>query len=438
MENKTVYSEKNPKTKECPAISKNVSCDVLIVGGGLAGLSLAYQLAQQGQNFILIEANRVGEGASGLNGGFCSPGWSVGTNNLIDQYGYETAKFFYDLSIEGLKWVRAFKDTTSFKLMDYKPGTVGLSLLKSEAEARHLFLKSDSSFRKDAQFISKEELKNYVISPEYRSGVFFKSGFSFNPLNFLLALKNQIHLLRPGAIFERSKMVSFSENSESCQVNLANGFSIVAKKLVIATGGYGGGECGFLRTRWLPITTSIVVTSPLSTEVRKLIHPSFAFSDDRRAGNYFRLISKNRLLWGRGINALRCPNKDRLRKMAEGDIRRFFPGLNEFSRRSSLSFDFVWSGKMAYSKSMMPYVGKLTPRIYALTGFGGHGMNTAPAAAKVLCEHLLDLSDRICVFNKIPKHWNGSLFGPIAVETVYGLMAVKDVINQALLGFGRR
>ena len=81
----------------------------------------------------------------------------------------------------------------------------------------------------------------------------------------------------------------------------------------------------------------------------------------------------------------------------------------------------------------MPYVRRLTARTYALTGFGGHGMNTAPAAAILLAEHLLGLSNRISIFKKIPLKWNGGRFGPVAAEIIYRVMAAKDTFNQTLL-----
>ena len=87
-----------------------------------------------------------------------------------------------------------------------------------------------------------------------------------------------------------------------------------------------------------------------------------------------------------------------IKKLAQLDIQKFFPNLWDITTDEELDFEFIWSGKMSYSKSMMPYVGKLTANTYALTGFGGHGMNTAPGAAIVLAEHLLGLSDRISTF----------------------------------------
>lgn len=433
MQNKTIYSNTSPKRILSPSIAENLECEIAIIGGGIAGLSLAYHLAKYGQNFILIESASIGDCASGINGGFCSPGWSIGLNELLKNFGRVAAKEFYELSVEGVEWVYSFKDKVEFKMMDLKDGIVGVSMLQSEQSGRELFFGRQSKFNNDSEFISKKELKNYVQSSLYQWGILHKSGFSFNPLNFLVGLKKMIDLKSPRAIYENSRMKSFVEDNESCHIELTNGSTIKARKLVIATGGYGGVETGFLKTRWLPIMTSIAVTSPFPKDIRKIINPNFAFSDDRRAGNYYRLLSDNRLLWGRGINAITSPNKSALKNATLKDLKMCFPTLADLKCSRQITIDFVWSGKMAYSKSMMPYVGRLTPRTYALTGFGGHGMNTAPAAAAVLAEELLGLSDRVSIFKKIPLKWNGSIFGPIGAEATYKIMAIKDYFSRFFL-----
>ena len=433
MYQKTVYANDKITASSNLVLDENIECQIVIVGGGLAGLSLAYQLAYHNQDFVLIEAATIGDSASGMNGGFCSPGWSIDLNTLIRKFGFESAKWFYGLSVEGLKWVESFKNRTGFKMMAVKPGVISLSLLKNEKLAHAAFLENNAINRDEYEFIPQDGLKKYVRSNSYQSGILSKSGFSFNPLNFLIGLKNEINFKRPRAIFEKSKMESFFEYDHSIRVNLENGVSIITKKLIFATGGYGGSETGFLRTRWLPLTTSISVTPPLKKEVTAIINPQFAFSDDRRAGNYFRLIDNNRLLWGRGFSAFGAPNRKMIKKLAQLDIQKFFPNLWDITTDEELDFEFIWSGKMSYSKSMMPYVGKLTANTYALTGFGGHGMNTAPGAAIVLAEHLLGLSDRISTFKKIPLTWNGNKFGSIGAELLYIFMAAKDSANQKLL-----
>ena len=433
MSNKTIYKKTYRSKIDFPPVGENLESDIVIVGGGLAGLSLAYELAHHDKKFILIEAKKIGDGASGLNGGFCSPGWSVDYPSLCKKYGRTDAQLFYDLSLEGLRWVSAFKNKKDFELIDHKGGIVSLSLLQTEEFAREIFNKSDLIVRTQSQFIPKQELSNYVKSSRYSCGLLSKSGFSLNPLNFLNALKNQINLKQPEKIFENSKMQSFSENNEGCFIKLANGHTIKARQIVLATGAYGGIETGYLKTRWLPITTSIAVTSPLKSEVQNYINPDFAFSDDRRAGNYYRLMPDNRLLWGRGINAAGAPDVESLRKLVGEDVSFFFPEILDLVYgNNNLTFDFSWSGKMAYSLSMMPYVGQLTARSFVLSGFGGHGMNTAPAAAIVLSEFLLGLTDRVSIFKKIPMKWNGYHFGPYAAEALYKLMVAKDKINYFL------
>ena len=433
MNNKTIYNKDYSSKVDFPLLAENLESDIVIVGGGLAGLSLAYELANNDKKFILIEAYKIGDGASGINGGFCSPGWSVDYPSLCKQYGKNAANFFYNLSVEGLRWVSSFKNKKGFEFIDLKGGTVNLSLLRTEKSVREAFNKSDLIVRDQSQFIPKQELSNYIQSSKYSCGLLSKSGFSFNPLNFLNALKYQINLKQPGTIFENSKMQSFSEAKEGCFIKMANGYTIKARQIVLATGGYGGNEIGYLKTRWLPITTSIAVSSPLKNEVRKYINPDFAFSDDRRAGNYYRLMPDNRLLWGRGINAVGTPNLESLGRLVREDLSFFFPDFSASTYgNNDLTFDFSWSGKMAYSLSMMPYVGHLTDRTFALSGFGGHGMNTAPAAAIVLSEFLLGLTNRVSMFKKVPMKWNGSYFGPFAAEGLYKLMVAKDKLNYFL------
>jgi glycine/D-amino acid oxidase-like deaminating enzyme len=110
LNSRTIYQNGYLSKVDFPSVSEDLECDIVIVGGGLAGLSLAYQLASHNKKFILIEALKIGEAASGINGGFCSPGWSVGYSNLCEQYGRSAAQTLYNLSLEGVRWVSSFKD----------------------------------------------------------------------------------------------------------------------------------------------------------------------------------------------------------------------------------------------------------------------------------------------------------------------------------------
>ena len=294
------------------------------------------------------------------------------------------------------------------------------------------FYKRDNFLNDGCQFVSQEKLSGYINSLKYNCGILSKNGFHFNPFEFLNALKSQL-VKKPGRIFENSKMVGFHETDDGCKVQLQNGLSIYAKKLILTTGGYGGQETGFLRSRWLPISTFIATTKSLGENLEESLVSNLAFSDDRRAGNYYRMISGKRLLWGRGVSAMPLPTRRELEKLVRTDIKFFLPDLiDKIGGIEKLEFDCVWSGKMAYSFNMMPYVGKVTERVYASMGFGGHGMNTAPASAIVLAEFLLGISDRVSIFKNILFSWNGSRLGPHVAEGVCQIMNAWDKLNSYL------
>lgn len=428
MQHETIYKKNYKSKKDFPSLSKNIDCDIVVVGAGLAGLVLSHELGKKNIDVVLIEANRIGDGASGINGGFCSPGWSSSQSKLIKKYGQRVAQNFNELSVEGLKWVKSFENTKGFESFKPKSGTLNLSLLKSENSGSQLF-KEELRHLKSFEFISKSELQDFVFSKAYNYGILSTEGFHFNPLEFLNALKIRVHE-KSVRIFENTQMIKFLENSGNCNVDVSSGYRINCKKLVLAGGGYAGSEIGALKSLWLPIRTFIGTTSPLPGVLNQFLKKDLAFSDDRRAGNYYRKVGDQRLLWGRGISAMGKNRMKTLRFDIYDDIRRFYPDLvYQMKETGGFSIEYTWAGKMAYSFSMMPYVGAMSKRVYSLTGFGGHGMNTAPISAILLAEHLLGSSNRISIFKKIPRQWNGWIFGAMIAEAHYALMNVKDQYN---------
>ena len=244
----TIYNKAYKNKRAVPAITTDIECEILIIGGGLAGLSLAYELDRNDASFVLIESNRIGDAASGANGGFCSPGWAVCHEKLKNQFGSKVAKTFHSLSLEGTSWMKSFEAIEGFENIDLKMGTLSLYLLEKEKIVKDTFYKRDNFLNDGCQFVPQEKLGSYINSSKYNCGILSKNGFHFNPFEFLNALKTQLEK-KPERIFENSKMVGFHETGDGCKVQLQNGLSIYAKKLILTTGGYGGQETGFLRSR---------------------------------------------------------------------------------------------------------------------------------------------------------------------------------------------
>ena len=154
------------------------------------------------------------------------------------------------------------------------------------------------------------------------------------------------------------------------------------------------------------------------------------FSDNRRAGNYYRVLPGNRLSWGRGISAIGNFSLLDLKKAISKEISYFFPELK------NIEIDYVWSGNMAYASHYMPYVGATKignedKNVFTIMGFGGHGMNTAPGAAMVLADFMLGKGNNYQVFNKFSRKWNGGLIGPYIAELKYKYLQMKDYFDFA-------
>ena len=391
-------------------LQNDTDCDVAIVGGGLAGLSLLYHLIQAGIDAVLIEKDSVGHGASGRNGGFCSSGWAADEPAITRLVGPHDAARLGALAQEGLDWMRAKSAQADYHSTDARPGILGVAL---------------SGKPGDQPVLKGAALTALVDSPRYKFGVLEPAAFQFHPLNFMRCLAAEITGLG-GRIFSNTALLATDTISHRLHLRTAKG-TLRANRVVLATGGYGGASVATLSRLILPIRTYIGVTARLSADDRRMIKTPYAIGDTRRAGNYYRMLPDNRLLWGHSITAFGTLDQDRIKTNTARDIASIFPHM-------SPEITYGWAGNMAYAVHKMPIVGELAPNLYSLCGFGGHGMNTAPAAALVLAEHLARQTDRLSMFAAIPKAWNMGRAGPFAVEASYRLMQGRDFLAEK---FGR-
>ena len=407
---KTWYDDNKIESVSSSSVLKSQSCEVLIVGGGLAGLCLLQKLLEKGIDALLVEANEIGQSASGRNGGFCTPGWALSDEKIVKLVGKDTAQELNQLSIDGYKWMEKRFLSKNYETVQAKKGVLSVALFGKPAEEQSL----------GSKLLIKDELQKFLKTEKYKFGYFYGDGYQFNPFNFLACLQNEI-LTNGQKIFARSKVVSVETLDDYSIVKVNDGsISIKAKKLVFATGGYGGIETGEISKTILPIQTYIAVTSPLTISQRNIINCDWAVYDTRRAGNYYRILPDNRLLWGSSITALGTKDIAKIKKNALKDIAEIFPNLvTTNSKEEKLTIDYAWSGSMAYASHMMPYIGQIKPNVYSMVGFGGHGMNTAPIAAQILADWLTDVSCKLEVFEKIPFAWNGGGLGPIVAELKY-------------------
>jgi gamma-glutamylputrescine oxidase len=415
---RTWYARNAPEAQLHSVLQGHKATDVCIVGGGLAGLFLAQSLAQRSISSILIEARQIGAGASGRNGGFCSPGWAATHAAIEKKLGVASARELFELSREGFSMVRDTLQAVDAEL------TWGKLQVSTFDAADALQRSRDHLARRygyDIEYLDTESVRSRLDSRRYHQGLRDPGAFHCDPLQLCRALMSS---LDPSSteLFEATPALGFSRMPAGWQVRTPQG-SIQARRLVLCCGGYGGREVGRLRRMFLPITTYIVVTPPLAA-LGQVIRTTDAVSDDRRAGNYYRIVAGDRLLWGGDITAFGRHAPERIATRMGRDIAGFFPALA--GRDGSVAVEIAWSGLMGYARHMMPQVGPLADDLWACTSFGGHGLNTAPVAARLVAEGISGESDRWKRLAPFGFCWNGGLFGPLAAESVYRLMKLAD------------
>ncbi|MFL2558614.1 MAG: NAD(P)/FAD-dependent oxidoreductase [Arenicellales bacterium] len=413
----TWYAAPGPSRQPLPALDGLCQTEVCIVGGGLAGLVLAQELVNHGVDVVLIEAREIGAGASGRNGGFCSPGWAASDESIEKRLGLDRARVLYDLSYEGFALIRELLPE-----LDRTPGHLQVSTYSNAKALRQFCEHRAVYYGQVLEYVDIETVRSCLKTTRYYQGVRDADAFHCNPLQLCQTL---LETLQSSSVrvYEHTALTRFSAATDGWHIETPAG-SVRAQKMVWCCGGYGGAEFSGLRNRFLPITTYIGVTSPLGPPLQDVIRTSDAVSDDRRAGNYYRLVGDNRLLWGGDITAFGRHDPVQIARRMAQDIAGIFPALA--LDNGHVPIEYAWSGLMGYARHMMPLVGQLSPGLWACTGFGGHGLNTSAAAARVVAEALTDRSDRWQLFSPFSFSWNGGAAGPTAVEICYRLMKLSD------------
>ena len=396
--------------------------DVCVIGGGLAGLTTALELARGGRKVCLLEAERIGWGASGRNGGFVSPGYSAGYQTIERHVGPDDARSLHRLSIEGAEAVAANLEALGVADVARVDGLLSTSRYEATAEltARRDWLEREFDYR--LEFRTREQVQGALVSQRYYQGLYNPQGFHFHPLNYARALAREIERLG-GQLFEGSPARALEREGAVRVVSTAGG-QVRAKDVVIACGGYTGALAPRLRRSYLPIATYVMLTKPDKALIASAIRTTSGIGDGRRAGDYYRLVDGGeRILWGGKITT-RTTEPRRLARLLHQTMVSTYPQLKD------LQVDLAWSGLMAYARHLMPQIGRLDDGLWFCTAFGGHGLNTTAIGGRVVAEAISGDSDRYRLFEPFGLVWNGGLAGRGAVQATYWAMQAMDLIRE--------
>jgi gamma-glutamylputrescine oxidase len=398
------YEATVARPKPTPALDDRISVDVCVVGGGYAGISGALELAKRGYSVALLEAQRLGWGASGRNGGQVIVGMGPDGECAIEaQVAPEDARRAWDISVEGMHLVQERIAAYGIEC-EYRSGYLSLVVKprkrrELEQWAHHVI----SAYEYPLQFIGPGEMRDWVASDRYHSAVFDAGSGHLHPLKYCLGLAGAAR--EAGVMVYEHSPVLYMERGERAVLKTGQGeatcrFVLLAGNVYLDE--YGDGVAPELAGRIMPVGTYIIATEPMKEKrADALMRHRPAASDTNHILDYFRVSADHRLLFGAGESySGRTPRNlvPRMRNRMLG----VFPQL------ADLAITHSWGGFVDISLNQAPDFGRLGSNIYYLQGFSGHGLALSGMAGKLAAEAIAGQAERFDVFARIKhRHFPG-------------------------------
>lgn len=379
-----------------PKLKGAQTADVCVIGGGFTGLSSALHLAKMGFKVALLEAHRVGWGASGRNGGQVGSGQRAEQDTLEKMVGLDDARHLWDLSEEAKALVKSLIDEHQIPC-DHRPGVAHVDWHARDVPHTHAYaehLERNYGYTQ-IQTLDRAQTCALLGTKAYHGGTLDMGAAHIHPLNFALGLARAAHAAGV-QIFETSEVTKLVQDNPATAVT-ARG-KITADHVVLACNGYLGGLDESTAARVMPINNFIVATEPLGKDgAEALISQDVAVADSKFVVNYYRRSADHRLLFGGGETyGYRFP-KD-IRALVRKPMLQVYPQLKD------IKLDFAWGGTLAITLNRMPHFAKLHPNIFTASGYSGHGVALATFAGKITAAAIAGQAEDFDVMARVPTH----------------------------------
>jgi gamma-glutamylputrescine oxidase len=377
-----------------PALKGEHTADICIIGAGYTGLSSALHLAQAGFSVTLLEAHRVGWGASGRNGGQLGSGQRREQDELEKMLGVGHAKRLWDIAQESKSTVRELVAAHDIQC-DLRNGVAHTDWHAAGVPYEHAYaekLQNDYGYD-EISTLDKTQVRDLVGSDAYHGGTLDMGAGHLHPLNFALGLAKAAR--EAGVNIYETSEVTAVESGAAHKVTTSAG-TVNAAHLIYACNGYLGHLEGKVAAKVMPINNFIVATEPLGQEfAESLIAQDVAIADSKFVVNYFRRSADNRMLFGGGETySYRFPK----------DIKALVskPMLEVYPQLASVKLDYAWGGTLGITMNRMPSFMRLSHTSYSLSGYSGHGVGMATMAGKIVARAIQGQAEQFDTMAAIP------------------------------------
>ncbi|MCP3720176.1 FAD-binding oxidoreductase [Paraburkholderia sp. CNPSo 3281] len=414
------YYESTVSRPSYPQLTSTTDTQICIVGGGLAGLNTALGLVERGvRDIVVLDAERVGFGASGRNGGFVFGGYSLDNADLLRTLGHSQARSLYQLTVDAVELMRTRIARHGIDCEIVDRGVVLANWFDDPLRLDTTRTLMNRDFGVDWEPVTKDALRAQLKTTRYHGGLFEPNAFHFHPLKYVLGVANAA--AQGGArIYERSPVRAIERNGAGFVVRTSHG-TVTAKDVVFAGGGYARGVAPRIERAVLPIATYVIATEPLGARLADAIDAPYAVYDTRFAFDYYRPLKDTRILWGGRISVLdRGP--DAIARLLKRDLARVYPQL------ADVKIEHAWGGLMSYARHKMPQIGRDADGVWHAIAFGGHGMAPTTVAGETL-------ADALALGVPVPEGFSAfsltrtfGLAGLAAAQLTYSAFQARDAL----------
>lgn len=394
--NQTSYYEASVKRPEpCPPLEGVVQADVVVVGGGFAGLSAALEMAQRGLSVVLLEADRIGSGASGRNGGQAIVGYASGQGPFEEQLGAADAQRAWDMSLQAVDLIEQRIADHGIHC-DWRRGYTYVA--DSAKKARALREECDDHHRRGVPSAWAEgaDVARFVDSPRYVAAFHEQRSGHLHPLKYALGLARAAQAAGV-QVFEHSPVTALKRGAtlvaSTPQGVVTARFGVLAGNCMLPA--YGPAVAPDIAPRTMPVGTYMVGTAPLDPALcARLIPNGAAVCDNNFVLDYFRFSADQRMLFGGRVSytTMTPPNLKSAMAQRMGAV---FPALKD------VPVEFVWGGFVDISMNRAPDFGRLGDNLYYLQGFSGHGVALTGLAGQLVAEAVAGQAGRFDVFARL-------------------------------------
>ena len=391
------YVASAPRGAGHAALESALECDVAVVGGGLAGLSAAIELAQRGYSVVVLEAQQVGWGASGRNGGQVIAGLACDQSVIERQLGDTASRVVWDMTMEALRLIGERRERFAIDC-DWRSGYLSLAVNARKAKALQTWqAHMQRAYRYETRWIAPAEMPQWIASERFHSGVHDPLGGHLHPLKYSLGLARAAASLGV-RIFEGSAVLAMQPGA-TVKLRTARG-AVRASHVLLAGNVYLHGVAPMLENRIMPVGTYIVASEPLAPELaRSLIPSGAAVCDTNFVLDYFRPTADCRMLYGGRVSYSTATPMN----LAASMQRRM---AGTFPQLTDTKIEFSWGGFVDISMNRAPDFGRLPgehANVYYLQGFSGHGLALTGLAGRLVAEAIAGDAERFDTFARI-KH----------------------------------